>query len=536
MNSTTSLIGKIRRLRVIKVNSRFLLITSIGIALIVGIGTLLIVFTQTEDPLWEKMETFPSDKYGHYQTWCESNQGEWFEDTIACKFGHEKDHIKAMQNLDYIQNEKHTIPEKYVLDMCHLIGITCIDGLQFQGYFDFYTNYITYDYESDKADFSFRLMDDVLEYKGKKLVDGRWIGSDEHWVKLELRHSPETPKTSVITADQFAIPDTLKESIRERVDNGTHVSLFVGIIHEDGTDQYYYGNVAKDQQPIDENTIFETGSISKVLTSLILADMVEKGEVSLDDPIDKFLPDSVKTPTWNEQKITLWNLATHTSGLPVMPNYPPNPDLDKEYEYSKEGLYEYLADFEVSREIGSQYEYSNIGGSLLGHILSLQAEKTYEDALKERILDKLGMDSTCVHQCDDIRDRFAKPHNSLGELVDEVGLDQDMAGAGGVKSSGNDLLTLLSYAMNLNDSELKEVFTLTQTPNHQINELLSIGLGWHIIEKNDQTIIWHNGATNGFASFFGYDPDSNYGVVILTNSQVLVDEIGLELLGFNFEE
>ncbi|MCH9659236.1 beta-lactamase family protein [archaeon] len=518
----------------IKINRNVLLITSAGLSAVIIIVILLIAFTQIEGTQLEKMETFPSDKYGHYQTWCESNQGEWFDDTIECKFEHEKDHAKAMMDLDYIQHEKYTIPEKYVLDMCHLLGITCMDGLQFQGYFDFYSNYLTYDYQSDKADFSFRLMDDVLEYKGKKLVDGKWIGSDEHWVKLELTHSPETPKTPT-TLDQFTIPDTLKKSIRERVDNGTHVSLFVGIIDEDGTDQYYYGNVAKDEELIDENTVFETGSISKVLTSLILADMVERGEVSLDDPIDKFLPENVKTPTWNGQKITLWNLATHTSGLPVMPNYPPNPDLDKEYEYSKDGLYEYLADYEMSREIGSQYEYSNTGGSLLGHVLSLQAGKTYEQALKERILDKLGMDSTCVHQCDEIRDRFAKPHNPLGELVDEVGLDEDMAGAGGVKSSGKDLLVLLSHAMSLKNSELKEVFVMTQTPNHQINELLSIGLGWHIIEKNEQTIILHNGATDGFASFFGFDPDSNQGVVVLTNSHALVDNIGLELLGFNFE-
>lgn len=344
------------------------------------------------------------------------------------------------------------------------------------------------------------------------------------------------PKIAIDDITQFTIPDTLKKTIHEKIDNGTHQSIFVGVIDENGIDQYYYGYTSEGESPIDENTIFETGSISKVFTSLILADMVENGEINLDDPIDKFLPETVKTPSKDGKEITLLDLATHTSGLPVMPNYPPNPNSTKTYEYDKDGLYEYLADFEVTRDIGSQYEYSNTGGSLLGHVLSLQAGKSYEQTLKTRVLDKLGMNSTCVHQCDEIRDRFAKPHDAQGELVDEVGLDEDMAGAGGVRSSGKDMLVFLSYAMNLKESELKESFELTQTPNHEINEILSIGLGWHIIQKDGQTIFWHNGATKGFASFFGFDPDSNHGVIVLTNSQALVDEIGLDLLDFHAEE
>ena len=403
--------------------------------------------------------------------------------------------------------------------MCQLLGIPCTEGLEFQGYFDLESNYVEYDYQSDKAEFSFRLMDGELEYKGKKLVDGKWMGSDKHWVKSELT--------------QFTIPDILKESIRERVDNGTRTSLFVGIIDEGGIDQYYYGNVAKDEKAIDENALFEIGSISKVFTSLILADMVENSDVNLDDSIDKFLPENVQTPTWEGQKITLLDLATHTSGLSVMPNYPPNPNLDKEYEFTKDGMYEYLSDFEMPREIGSQYEYSNTGGSLLGHVLSLQSGKSYEMTLKERVLDKLGMDSTCIHQCDEIQDRFAKPHGALGELVDEVGLDEDMAGAGGIRSSAKDMLVFLSHAMDLEDSELQESFKLTQIPNHQINEFLSIGLGWHILQQGERTIVWHNGATEGFASFIGFDSGSKEGVIVLTNSQGLVDQIGWDVLNVN---
>ena len=197
----------------VKINSNVMRMASIGLAAVIGIGMLLVAFTQIEETQWEKMETFPSDKYGHYQTWCESNQGAWFENTIECKFEYEKDHTNAMLDLNYIQNEKYTMPEKYVLPMCHLLEITCIDGLQFQGYFDFYTNYLTYDYDSNKVDFSFRLMDDVLEYKGKKLVDGEWIGSDENWVKLGLPLPPYVPETSIVLDKQnYELGDSIKIS------------------------------------------------------------------------------------------------------------------------------------------------------------------------------------------------------------------------------------------------------------------------------------------------------------------------------------
>lgn len=181
-------------------------------------------------------------------------------------------------------------------------------------------------------------------------------------------------------------------------------ALFVGMIDENGIQQYYYGHKAVGEDPIDENTIFEIGSVSKVFTSLLLADMIERGEVSLDDPIDKFLPEDVKAPSYNERKITLLDLTTHTSGLPRWPDGFPIQDINEQYEYDREELYDYLVNVELSREIGSEYSYSNIGVSLLGHILSLQVGQSYEELLKERVLDKFEMENTCVKKCDELRD------------------------------------------------------------------------------------------------------------------------------------
>jgi len=328
---------------------------------------------------------------------------------------------------------------------------------------------------------------------------------------------------------EFELSDSVKAVIRDNVNNGKHQSLFVGIIDENDVEYYYYGGTAKDGIQIDENTIFEIGSITKVFTTLILADMVEKGEVSLNDPIDKFLPEEVITPSKNGKTITLFDLATHSSGLPRMPHDFPISDMDEQFQYGREKMYDSLSRVELSREIGSEYEYSNFGVSLLGHLLSLKADQSYEELLKERVLDKLGLESTCVKQCDALRDRFAKPH-VLGFAANELNLSDEMSGAGEIRSSGKDMLSFLSYAMGLNDSDLRSSFELTQKVNRQIDDKLSIGLAWHMLQKDDRMIIWHNGATNGFTSFVGFDPESNQGVVVLTNSLNTVDDIGVWLL------
>ena len=144
---------------------------------------------------------------------------------------------------------------------------------------------------------------------------------------------------------KLRISDTLKETIQEKVDAGKYESIFVGSMDKDDIDYYCYGNTAKNGNPIDENTIFEIGSISKVFTCIILADMVEKDEVNLEYPVEKFLPENLKIPSKDRKKITLLSLVTHTSGLSRMHNLFPDPKSDKKYEYTKDGMHEFLSDY-----------------------------------------------------------------------------------------------------------------------------------------------------------------------------------------------
>ena len=330
--------------------------------------------------------------------------------------------------------------------------------------------------------------------------------------------------------EKFAISNNVKKVIRENVDNGKHESIFIGIVDGNSTDYYYYGTTASPEnggRAIDENTIFEIGSVTKVFTNTILADMIQREEISLDDHIDKFLPeDLVDLPSKYDHRITLFDLATHTSGLPREADNFPIWDFDTYPDYDEDKIYEYLSDLDLPKDVGSQYEYSNFGTSLLGHVLSLNEGKSYEQMLYERISKRLGMDSTCIEQCQELQDRFAKPH-FFGILMNEYHLSDAMAGAGGIRSSGSDMLLFLQHVMGHKDSDLRDSLGLTQVKHYYVSDDLSIGLGWHISQddNSNKTIVWHNGATYGFKSVIGFDPKNDQGVVILTNSKVDVDDI-----------
>ena len=164
---------------------------------------------------------------------------------------------------------------------------------------------------------------------------------------------------------------------------------------------YSFGNISKcNSIPVNGRiTLFDIGSITKTFTTLLLADMVKQGIVNLNDPIEKYLPANVKVPQYKGVKITLENLASHTSGLP---EWPSNIWLNNNVgvfnpNYNESMLYQGLSNTTLTREPGSQFQYSSFGIALLAHILSLKAGNVpYEQLVKDRILDVLGMNDTKI--------------------------------------------------------------------------------------------------------------------------------------------
>jgi serine-type D-Ala-D-Ala carboxypeptidase/endopeptidase len=132
-----------------------------------------------------------------------------------------------------------------------------------------------------------------------------------------------------------------------------------------------------DERPLDGDSVVEVGSITKVLTALLLADMVERGEVALNDPVGKYLPEPVEVPDYKGRSITLLDLASYTSGLPRSPDtiHSKNP-LNPFADYTVDQLYGCLGHV-LRSSPATHFEYSNIGFSLLGHALAhARAEPT----------------------------------------------------------------------------------------------------------------------------------------------------------------
>lgn len=331
----------------------------------------------------------------------------------------------------------------------------------------------------------------------------------------------------------------IRQILVNRIDKEKQgVGIVIGVIDAKGQRVVAYGSLEKgDKRPLDGDTLFEIGSITKVFTSLLLADMAQRGEVRLDDPIAKYLPSSAKIPQRGGKQITLVDLATHTSGLPRMPaNFnskdPANPYID----YTEDQLYTFLASYELTRDIGVKFVYSNLGFGLLGQGLARRNGTDYETLVEKRICEPLDMKSTRITLTPAMEQRFAAGHSS--DLVTVSRWDiPTLAGAGALRSSANDMLKFLAAAMGYSHTNLTPAFkTMLSVKRPTGQAFIDSALGWAVDTRGGGEIIWKNGGTGGYRTFIGYSPRTGMGVVALSNASTAAgtDDIGLHLLDARF--
>jgi CubicO group peptidase (beta-lactamase class C family) len=323
----------------------------------------------------------------------------------------------------------------------------------------------------------------------------------------------------------------VRQLLAERIASRHDVGVVVGLIDPKGRRVIAQGSFSHaDPRPVAGDTLFEIGSVTKVFTTLLLADMVRRGEVALDDPVARFLPPDVKVPE-RGRAITLQDLATHTSGLPRLPtNFAPRDFTNPYADYSVEQLHQFLSGHALTRDVGAQYEYSNLGMGLLGHVLARRAGTGYEALVVSRIATPLGLTSTRTTLTPELRSRLATGHDGMLNPVPNWD-DTTLAGAGSLYSSVDDLLKFLSAHLATDEAPLAPAIAGTlavRTPTGVEN--LAIALGWHITTRDGVEFVWHNGGTGGYASFIGYSPQTGVGIVVLSNSAVGVDGLALHLI------
>lgn len=327
----------------------------------------------------------------------------------------------------------------------------------------------------------------------------------------------------------------IRKILAERIDvQHQGIGIVVGVLEPAGRRVVAYGSLAPgDSRTLDGDTVFEIGSITKVFTSLLLADAVERKDVSLEDHISKFLPPTVKTPE-RGRPITLQDLSQHTSGLPRLPgNMAPKDPSNPYGDYTVDQLYAFLSAYQLPRDVGAQYEYSNLGGGLLGHVLARRAGMDYEALVKSRILGPLGMKSTSVTLTPEMKAHMAIGHNPAMQPVPNWDLPV-LTGAGALRSSTNDMLTFLAAVMGYTQTPLGPAMARMVTTRYVTqNRGLQIGLAWHISTSRDgREFVWHNGGTAGYRTFIGFEPKARTGIVVLSNAGTAAgpDDIARHLL------
>jgi serine-type D-Ala-D-Ala carboxypeptidase/endopeptidase len=304
-----------------------------------------------------------------------------------------------------------------------------------------------------------------------------------------------------------------------------------------------HGDPGAGALPLDGDSVFEIGSMTKVFTGILLADMVQRDDVDLTDPVAALLRREVRVPERNGRPITLLDLTTHFSGLPMNPtNLAPVKRHENPYAgYTLSRLYEFLSSYELARDPGETIEYSNIGVALLGQALSVRSETPYEALVDQRISRPLGMTHTAVTLTPWMKDHLVRGHDRAGNPVANWDLSA-LAGMGGLRSTANDLLTFAAANLSSEDSDLTLAMRLAHRGLRPAQGFVypgipiafnegRVGFNWFISRPGERRITWTVGLTGGHSSFLGLDLDARRAVVVLTNTGLNnIDYLGFHLL------
>jgi len=320
--------------------------------------------------------------------------------------------------------------------------------------------------------------------------------------------------------------DEIRNLLAERVDAcRLSVGVSVGITDRGRRRFVSYGHCDRVvRKPVGADTLFEIGSVTKLLTVLLLADMAQRGEVSIDDPVSKHLPPHVRVPERDGRTMKLVHLAHHMSGLPRIPGNLDTAHTANPYAgYTAEQLYEFIGSCELVRPSGVAAEYSNLGMGLLGHALALRAATDYETLVKTRICAPLGMTGTSITLSPEAAESLACGHDDSLDPVPNWDLAV-LAGAGGFRSNARDLLTFLE-ALGSPTSPLAAAIDIFRSP------IEAGGLGRVEDTPDGHTLIGHEGHTGGYNAYVGYIPEWSRGIVVLANAYpCAASDLGRHLL------
>lgn len=376
----------------------------------------------------------------------------------------------------------------------------------------------------------------LLQFQKEKVQLKIAVQENKQISYLELLPYSEEPGSKRLTyysdnARRSSLDTVVDAAVRSYLQSPQNCGLSIAVAWKD---QVYFYNYGRPQRTTSDSctsaTIYEIGSISKTFCGFLLAQAVVEGKLSLNDELKNFLPGSYKNLGWPDSPVRIKHLANHSSGLPRIPeNMSEQPGFDalNPYKhYSKEQLLEYLRTLKPETEPGKVVSYSNLGIAVLSLVLEEVYAQPFAQLVEEKICQPYRLRSTAIVLTQEQQARMAQGYNELGEPTPAWELGP-FAAAGGVRSTTGDMIRYLQ--MNL------EPGNKAASLSHQlsIQDRPSLGLTWFISKtKNGQELLWHNGGTYGSRSFAALLKQKQCAVVVLSNSAMDVDYIGIAILDF----
>lgn len=297
---------------------------------------------------------------------------------------------------------------------------------------------------------------------------------------------------------------------------------------------------------VDENTVFQIGSISKSFTATVMAQLVDEGKIKWEDTVKNILPDFRMYDKWVEENLQVRDIMTHHTGIGGQAGtYIPN------LGYGREDVYKMLPFFKPTYGFRGGYEYNNITFIIASKIIEKLTEKSWEDNIRERILIPLGMTSTSINKEGfNASKNVAVPHEfyySKGRmLTDSTWTDSLVVNplygdeqalhwltvigpAGGINSTAVDMAKYAQFHLDLGRVGDKQIISRKQmqylhkgqTITSQDSSRTTLyGHCWFVEQNSRYRLYFHTGTTWGFTAICAFVPEQNLSIVMLANSEV----------------
>lgn len=312
-----------------------------------------------------------------------------------------------------------------------------------------------------------------------------------------------------------------------------HGAIMIGLVDRNGSSVSGAGKLDNGTDAeADADTLFELCSVTKIFTVLLALELEKRREWNLTDPASKHLPQKVSVPSFDDQPITIANLACQDSGLPRFPhNFGKNglpgitiPQIrEAANAYTLADLYGYLSNHQLTNTPGTAFRYSNTGMALLGHLAERRTEVPYPRLLTERVLKPLGMNSTRVRLMTVPLDRLAIGHWQDGRSAENLKF-QAMAPAGSLFTSVSDMQKFMSAVLGFTAPKFTPLFKQMAQIRHTDSPRFGrTAMPWtdeNTYSPSGSDLLGHAGGGFGYIAFIGFDKIKRRAVIVLSSQMV----------------